>query len=111
MNSEDLTRFENAKIEVYEEGRSKILKKAYFTKAGVELGVKHQGKSQSWHRGYQDCARAVREVKESMAMRSSIMVNKVEVQRMETSDELEPGKFKIRQSGDGGNPPSWCIHR
>ena len=35
LNAEDVERFEDAKIEVYEEGMAKILKKAYFTRAGV----------------------------------------------------------------------------
>ena len=38
-----MKRFEDAKIEVYEEGKSEVLKRTYFTQAGVERDVRHQG--------------------------------------------------------------------
>ena len=102
LNDEDLKRLENTETEIYDNGVTKVVKRDYFTLKGVERNVKHQGRTQNWHSDGQSCAKAMREVNESKAARNLIMVNKAEVQQMVTSDELEPGQFKIKQASDGG---------
>ena len=103
MSAGDLKKFEEKKIEIYVNGQVKVLKKEYFTEAGTRLDIKHQGKSQGWHKDGQDCARAAREVKECMTMNKMILVNRMEVQRMEACAELGPGQFKVQKNSADGS--------
>ena len=103
----DLKNFEAKKIVLDLNGRMKTLTRAYFTEHAVGRDIKHQGKSQGWFKNGQDCARAVKEVRECVAMKRMVMVNKAEVQRMGVCSEVGVGQFKV-QSKDG--EPQVLVH-